>query len=138
MFQYTTINNEKGFLMIGFLAGEIKERSGNRLVLFNTETKVGWEVFVPVSNNESFFIENNECELFIKTIVRENDISLYGFLTREEKHIFEKLLMVSGIGAKTAIEVLNHVSPESLANSIIAKDTKSLSDRKSTRLNSSH
>ena len=58
--------------------------------------------------------------------VREDDISLYGFLSNEELKMFEKLLGVSGVGAKSAINILSNISPSSFALAIISDDISKL------------
>lgn len=54
--------------------------------------------------------------------VREDDISIYGFNTNEELRMFELLLSVSGIGAKSAITILSNISPSSFALAVITNN----------------
>ena len=58
--------------------------------------------------------------------VREDNISLYGFITVEELRMFEMLLSVSGIGAKSALTMLASIEPSSLALAVISNDTSKL------------
>ena len=58
--------------------------------------------------------------------VREDNISLYGFNTQEELKMFELLLSVSGIGAKSAIAMLSEIKPSSFALAVISDDVKAL------------
>ena len=58
--------------------------------------------------------------------VREDDISIYGFLSSEELKMFELLLGVSGIGAKSAITMLSNITPSSFALAVITNDTSKL------------
>jgi Holliday junction DNA helicase RuvA len=58
--------------------------------------------------------------------VREDDISIYGFLSNEELKMFELLLNVSGIGAKSAITILSNITPSSFALAVITSDTSKL------------
>ena len=58
--------------------------------------------------------------------VREDNISLYGFMSNEELKMFELLLQVSGIGAKTAIAMLSNITPSKFALAIISNDLKTL------------
>ena len=58
--------------------------------------------------------------------VREDNISLYGFNTQEELKMFELLLSVSGIGAKSAITMLSEIKPSSFALAVISDDVKAL------------
>ena len=54
--------------------------------------------------------------------VREDDVSLYGFLTNEELRMFELLLSVSGIGAKGALGILSNITPSQFALAVISND----------------
>lgn len=58
--------------------------------------------------------------------VREDVISLYGFLSNEELRMFELLLSVSGIGAKSAIQILSAISPSSFALAVITNDVSKI------------
>ena len=58
--------------------------------------------------------------------VREDNISLYGFLSNEELKMFELLLQVSGVGAKTAIVALSNITPSQFAIAVISNDIKTL------------
>ena len=59
-------------------------------------------------------------------IETNNDISLYGFNTNEELRMFELLLSVSGIGAKSAINILSNITPSSFALAVITNDVNTL------------
>ena len=58
--------------------------------------------------------------------VREDNISLYGFNTNEELRMFELLLQVSGIGAKSAIAILSNITPSKFALAVITSDVNTL------------
>ena len=58
--------------------------------------------------------------------VREDNISLYGFVTKEELKLFELLISVSGVGAKSAISMLSAISPSDFAMAIISEDVASI------------
>ena len=61
-------------------------------------------------------------EILIQTIVREDQITLYGFKEENEKYWFDLLLKVQGVGAKTAIKGLSIMTPEELEMAILAED----------------
>lgn len=99
--------------MIGYLKGIVKYSSDTLCIILCNG--VGYEVNILKS------IEHDtETELFIKTIVRENDISLYGFSDLNEKKMFEELLCINGIGPKAAMNILSNISVEDLVNAIIS------------------
>lgn len=64
--------------------------------------------------------------LYTRMIVREDAMELFGFLTKEEKDMFDKLTAVSGIGPKTALGILTALSVHDLALAIVTGDVKSL------------
>lgn len=108
--------------MFAMLSGKVLERADGKITL--DVNGVGYEVNVPLSAS----VNNGETlTLYIKTLVREDDISLYGFKDKEEKNIFTLLKSVSGVGAKTALAIISFYSPSDLSSIIISKNSKSLS-----------
>jgi Holliday junction DNA helicase RuvA len=103
--------------MIGLLTGKIRVVDQDRVIV-STSGGVGYLVNV-VENN---FLEDQEIELFIYTSVSENAISLWGFASEPELRLFEKLLTVSGVGMKTAQNLIKHVGPLGLVRSISLGD----------------
>ncbi|WP_209122819.1 Holliday junction branch migration protein RuvA [Alkalihalobacillus sp. BA299] len=86
---------------------------------------IGYQIHCP--NPYIFQKEINEqCKIYTYQHVREDLIRLYGFKTREERHLFEKLLNVSGIGPKGALAILASGQPEQLVNAIEEEDEKYL------------
>jgi len=109
--------------MIAKLKGKIDfVRSGYVVV---DVSGVGYRVFMNeialarVSSKE-------EIELYIYTHVREDNFSLFGFLTLEELEIFELLLSISGIGPKAGLSILNIASPETIRTAISSGDSSIL------------
>src|SRR5882762_2305939 len=91
--------------MIAFLRGKLLEKHPNQIIV---ETGgVGYDVVIPISTFSALPESGAEVKLRIHTHVREDALSLFGFLTSEEKTIFEKLISVSGIGPTLAIKVLS-------------------------------
>lgn len=90
--------------MIGYLNGTIQKKLGKTIIL-NTGN-VGYSVNVPAPLLEKCS-EGKSLELYIYTKVREDDISLFGFVKTEELEFFKTLLNVSGVGPKTGLEILS-------------------------------
>ena len=67
-----------------------------------------------------------EASLHIHTQVREDQIALFGFLERDEKRLFERLITVAGVGPKLAVTLLSGLSPERAVTAIRAQDHASL------------
>jgi len=93
--------------MIGYLNGTIKFKEENSLVIDVRD--VGYELHTPI-----FVLQ--ECKkgdkknFFIYTHVKENELTLFGFLTAEDKKIFLHLISVSGIGSKTGMTILSYAN----------------------------
>lgn len=111
-------------LMIGSLRGILLEKHPNQVIL---ETAgVGYDVQIPVSTYSSLGDVGSEAKLRIHTHVREDALLLFGFITAEEKTIFEKLISVSGIGPKLAITVLSGLATPDLIAAIRGGDLQRL------------
>jgi Holliday junction DNA helicase RuvA len=102
--------------VIAFLRGKILEKHPNQVIV---ETAgVGYDVVIPISTFSSLPEAGSEVRLRIHTHVREDALALFGFLTSEEKTIFEKLISVSGIGPTLAIKVLSGLPTSDLTYAI--------------------
>lgn len=102
--------------MIAHLRGNILEKHPNQVIV--EAGGVGYDVTIPISTFSALPAAGAEVCLRIHTHVREDTISLYGFLTREEKALFEKLIGISGIGPKLAVTVLSGLPAADLVTSI--------------------
>lgn len=87
---------------------------------------VGFKIFMSETSIKKLGETGEEEKVFTHMQVREDDISLYGFTTNEELRMFELLISVSGVGAKSAIAMLSNISPSSFALAVISNDIKSL------------
>jgi Holliday junction DNA helicase RuvA len=83
---------------------------------------VGYEVIVPLTTFTALPGLGSEVSIDIHTHVREDIIALYGFSTRRERMIFEKLMTISGIGPKLAVTILSGGSVEDLVGAIKRSD----------------
>jgi Holliday junction DNA helicase RuvA len=89
---------------------------------------VGLEVFVPArAFNQLISDIGREVALYTHLAVREDSLTLYGFLEEQERSIFQMLLGVSGVGPRLALSVVSTLSPELLANAIHKEDAAILS-----------
>ena len=109
--------------MISFLSGQVIFRSENTLTVM--VNGVGYEVQVTRSDGESVKLDQ-EINLYIHTHVREDQISLFGFLNLDGLTLFKKFISVSGIGPKSGMEIASF-PPEKLKEAIFAEDTTFLS-----------
>jgi Holliday junction DNA helicase RuvA len=102
--------------MIAHLRGKLLAKHPNQVVV---ETGgVGYEVNISVPAFSELPANGSEVALHIHTHVREDVIALYGFLRPAEKQLFEKLMTVSGIGAKLAITILSGMAADEMAAAI--------------------
>jgi len=102
--------------MIGHLRGTLLEKHPNEVIV--EAGGVGYQVAISVSTFSSLPNTGTEVRLRIHTIVREDAFLLYGFLSLDEKALFEKLISVSGIGPKLAITVLSGIPVPDLVSAI--------------------
>ncbi len=93
--------------MIALLRGVLLEKHPNQAVV--DVAGVGYDVTIPVSTYAHLPDTGAEVRLRIHTHVREDALALFGFLTQDEKALFEKLISVSGIGPKMAMAVLSGI-----------------------------
>ncbi|HXM68228.1 MAG TPA: Holliday junction branch migration protein RuvA [Candidatus Acidoferrum sp.] len=106
--------------MIAHLRGTLLSKHPNQVIV---ETAgVGYEVNISVPTFSELPANGAEVALHIHTHVREDVIALYGFLRPTEKALFEKLMTVSGIGAKLAITILSGMAANDLAAAIRGND----------------
>ena len=110
--------------MIAHLRGKLIARHPNQAIV--EVTGVGYDVTISVPTFSELPPLGSEVSLHIHTHVREDQIALYGFLRVEEKHLFEKLLTVSGIGPKLAITILSGMPADDMVNSIRGADVARL------------
>ncbi len=110
--------------MISFLSGLIEEKQENTLVL--NVGGVGFLLCVS-SNTLASLPLSGQVKVYTYMAVREDDISLYGFSSLEERELFYKLISVSGIGPKMAISILSGMPLSDLTTAIIKNDNKLLS-----------
>jgi Holliday junction DNA helicase RuvA len=110
--------------MIAYLRGKLLAKHPNQVVV---ETSgVGYEVNISVPTFSELPANGSEVALHIHTHVREDVIALYGFLRPAEKQLFEKLMTVSGIGAKLAITILSGMAADDMAAAIRGNDVARL------------
>lgn len=87
---------------------------------------LGYELSVPANSSIYLAAEGEEVTVFTAMIVREDDISLYGFAEKAALDTFRKLITVSGVGAKAALAVLSAMPLEEVHQAIVMEDAKSL------------
>src|SRR5438270_131100 len=110
--------------MIAHLRGKLIARHPNQVIV--DAMGVGYDVTISVPTFSELPPAGGEVSLHIHTHVREDQIALYGFLRPEEKHLFEKLISVSGIGPKLAITILSGMRTDEMTSAIRGNDVARL------------
>lgn len=110
--------------MIAHLRGKLIQKEPGQAIL--ECAGVGYDVLISVPTFTALPSVGAETSLHIHTQVSEDQIALFGFLEREEKRLFERLITVSGVGPKLAIKMLSGLSPERTVQAIRAQDHSQL------------
>ncbi len=110
--------------MIAQLRGVVARSSGTSIVL--DVNGVGYKVNVPLTVIENLPESGVPLTLVTHTQVREDDISLFGFMVETELRVFELLLTVSGVGPKVALGLLSALTADDLAQAISSDDVRTL------------
>jgi Holliday junction DNA helicase RuvA len=110
--------------VIAYLRGQIFEKQPNRIIV--DVSGIGYDVQVPLSTFYGLGDAGSEIALRIHTHVREEALALYGFATRLEQDLFERLIGISGIGPKLALAVLSGIEPAELIRAIERADVARL------------
>ena len=110
--------------MISYIKGILEDMSPGMVVVDNHG--IGYQMMVPM-RGESFPKIGQEIKIYTHMHVREDDVSLFGFLSKEEKEAFELLIGVNGIGPKVGLSVLSTLSVYALKMAVISEDVKTIS-----------
>lgn len=110
--------------MYAHLRGVLDARTTDSIVM--DVNGVGYRVHVPMSALSSGGEIGAMLKLFTHTYVREDTLALYGFASREELHLFEQLLAVSGVGPKAALAVVSALSPSKFGLAVLTEDADAL------------
>lgn len=110
--------------MFAYIKGTLVIK-GNDYVVIDVNG-VGYKIFAPLSTIERLGEIGSTVKVHTHYYVREDNISLYGFYSLEELRMFELLIGVSGVGAKSANAILANITPSRFALAVITNDIKEL------------
>ena len=110
--------------MIGFLRGILADKGDGYIII--DVNGVGYQVFVPANTTAYLNAEGEEVLVYTSMIVREDDVSLFGFSGKGELDAFKKLIGISGVGPKAAISILSAFTLDQLKQAIVFEDAKAL------------
>lgn len=95
-------------------------------IVVETGSGIGLEIFLPMNSPIYKYSEGDSVMIFTSMIVKEDSMTLYGLHNRESLEIFEKLITVSGVGAKGAMAIVGTLSVEELKRAIAFEDAKEI------------
>ena len=104
--------------MIYSVSGKLVYKDETMAVIDNNG--LGLEMYISRTTFHNLPEPGNEARLFTKMIVRDDDIFLIGFLSIDERRLYESLLTVSGIGPKQGLKILSDLTPSEIRNAIIS------------------
>jgi Holliday junction DNA helicase RuvA len=110
--------------VIGRLVGRLATKATDHVIL--DVGGVGYHVHIPLSTFYELPEAESPASLWIHTYVREDSLSLYGFVTERERALFRMLLDVAGIGPRVALTVLSGIPPTELVEALRSQDARRL------------
>lgn len=111
--------------MISYVRGILAEKFEDSVVV--EAGGLGYRIFVPVSVLSELPKLGDTVKIYTYYSVKEDSVSLFGFLTRQDLEMFRMLIGVNGVGPKSALGVLSVLSPDTLRLAIISGDAKAIS-----------
>ena len=110
--------------MIAFIKGKIEEFGEDYVIIDNNG--MGYYISMPLTEIDKIKNNMDIVKIFIYQHVREDNISLFGFLSKENLSMFKMLINVSGVGPKAGLAIVCAINPNELALAIISDDEKAL------------
>lgn len=110
--------------MISFIKGELADIKEKYIVL--ECNNIGYEIFLPASAIMELPPRKSTVKIYTYLHVKEDGLSLYGFLTRDDLEMFKLLITVNGIGPKGALGILSGITADEIRFAILAEDTRTL------------
>ena len=110
--------------MIGYLKGELAEIKESYVVI--EVGNIGYEVYLPSSSIMQLPSKGSAIKLYTYLHVREDAISLFGFLTKDDLEMFKLIITVNGIGPKGALGILSGITADDIRFAVLADDAKTI------------
>ena len=111
--------------VISYVKGSLEERFEDSVVV--EAGGIGYRIFVPTSVLESLPKNGDTVKIYTYFSVREDAMSLFGFLSRQDLEMFRQLIGVNGVGPKSALGILSALRPDALRLAVISGDAKAIS-----------
>lgn len=110
--------------MIGYIKGNVEDIFEDRIILENND--IGYEIYTSQMVMNQLMSQKQSVKIYTYLHVREDELSLFGFLTKEELDTFLLLLTVNGVGPKAALSILSVLTVYDLTYAVMAGDTKAI------------
>ena len=110
--------------MFSYIKGTLEEYWEDTVVI--ESGGIGWNIHVPLSVLDRLPHVGEQMKIYTSFQVKEDSMTLYGFLSRQDLKMFNQLLGVNGIGPKAALGILSSLTPDDLRMAIIAEDAKAI------------
>lgn len=110
--------------MFAYIKGILEIKENNYIVI--DINGLGYKIFMSQNNIDNIGNIGDSVKVYTYVKVREDDISIYGFLTQEQLKMFELLISVSGVGAKSALVMISCIEPSEFAIAVISSNVKVL------------
>ena len=110
--------------MFSYIKGNLEGKNIDNIIV--DVGGIGFKIYMSANSINRVGEAGNAVKVYTYMKVMEDDISLYGFCTNEELKMFEQLIGVSGVGAKSALNILSNICPSSFALAIISGDVNTL------------
>lgn len=111
--------------MIKFLKGKFHPYTFTSVIV-ETESGIGFEVFVPSNSSVYKILEGEDVKLYTEMVVKEDSMTLYGFSEFESLDIFRMLITVNGVGPKAAMSIMSTLNTGQLLTAIASADAKTI------------
>lgn len=111
--------------MYSFIDGTLVEVGRDRVNLL-TSAGVAYEAFIVESERENYPSTGSELRLFTHLHVREDQMALYGFLSRSNRDFFRQLLPQKGIGPRLALSILSDLGSDAFREAVFQQDLETL------------
>ena len=109
--------------MFSYIIGQVKDLKEDYIVLENNN--IGYKIYMP-AKDISTLIKNEMHTIYTEFVVREDSVTLYGFISIDDLEMFLSLNTVSGIGPKAALAILSSMTVHELQVAIISNDIKTI------------
>lgn len=114
--------------MYDYIRGIITENYGTAVTV--EANGVGYALSVSAFTAQKLCSASGEVKVYCRLNVREDEMSLYGFYDKTERAVFDKLVEISGVGAKLALTILGGLTPEAFSAAVVRGDVKTISSVK--------